>query len=220
MNKLLHLFSFLLIIVVVNACFHKDELADVTIEIPDEYISIPYFYKIEFSENGVTHTHIRRDAPYPGKKYDIPKFIINNDTISFKWELNHRNPPGGIRIDVGDNTFEPIALLHFQSSDGLFFIEGKEYSKITSFESYNFKLNKMTDSDHGIYSIYRGIDDIAFSVQFNIVGYEYEPWGERKNDKEYCYIGKIDFSKKFVAWQESYEKQKRLSNSYRKEYIQ
>lgn len=195
---------FVFLTVLVSACLNKDELKGVTIEIPEEYNSIPYYYKIEFEENGAKHVHTRREPPYPRYTYNPPEFRIQNDTISFDWELGHNNPYVLLNTD---NIYDPVLLVSFQSSDGLAFIDGKEYRKNAEF--MNGERNRTTLC---VYSITRGKEDVSYSVFFNTCIIT------ATKDTIY-YNGRIDFSKKLVAWQESYEKQKGLDYNYKEEYI-
>lgn len=202
---------FVFLTVLVSACLYKDELKDVTIEIPEEYNSIPYYYKIEFEENGAKHVHTRREPPYPGYTYNIPEFRILNDTITFTWDLKHGNP---VAYAGRDNIYDPVLLVSFQSSDGRVFIEGKEYNRRAAFRDGNKE-----KTDKCVYSIQKGQGDVSYSIIFNaytILSYmnQQVPY----NDTTY-YNGRIDFSKKLVAWQESYEKQKGLDYNYKEEYI-
>jgi hypothetical protein len=203
--------SIVFVFVTFSVCACGDKLEGVTIEIPEEYNSIPYFYRIEFEENGVRHLHTRRESPHPGYTYNVPDFRIVNDTISYTWDLKHNNP---VVYSGSDNIYDPVLLVSFQSSDGRIFIEGKEYNKKATFKDGN-----NTQTDKCVFFIQKGQGDVSYSITFNACTiHSYLKQQVPFNDTIY-YNGRIDFSKRFVAWQESYEKQKGLNNNYREDYI-
>ncbi|MBO4671986.1 MAG: hypothetical protein J5640_09155 [Bacteroidales bacterium] len=226
MKKIVNCIVFLLSLMVFESCisfllgpnplYTEDTLKDITIEIPKEYESIPYYYKIEFTENGAKHVHTRREAPHPEKVYSPPRFIIRKDTLFFDWGLNHVNPTGTSIPNRTDNIYEPVNYINFGSAIG-FFVEGQEYKA-------SFKNDRGVMSEKCVCSIKRGQDEVAYSISFDsyVVHTTYAPGNpaaQSSTDTTF-YKGRIDFSKKMVAWIDSYDKQKGTDTNYKEEYIQ